>query len=95
METISRSVALFIAAGLCEIGGGWLVWQWLREGKGGAWGLCGAIVLILYGISLPFSLPILGASTQPMGEFLLSSPCSGAGGWTATFQIVSTSWARR
>ena len=50
METISRSVALFIAAGLCEIGGGWLVWQWLREGKGGAWGLCGAIVLILYGI---------------------------------------------
>lgn len=27
-----------------------LVWQWLREDKGNAWGLCGAVVLILYGI---------------------------------------------
>jgi len=27
------SVILFIAAGLCEIGDGWLMWQWLREGK--------------------------------------------------------------
>jgi small multidrug resistance family-3 protein len=33
-----------LQAGLCEIGGGWLVWQWLREGKDTAWGLCGAIV---------------------------------------------------
>jgi small multidrug resistance family-3 protein len=44
MEKIGRSVALFIIAGLCEIGGGWLVWQWLREGTGRVWGLCGAVV---------------------------------------------------
>ena len=44
------SVCLFALAGLCEIGGGWLVWQWLREGKGISWGLIGGIVLILYGI---------------------------------------------
>ena len=31
MEKIGRSVVLFIVAGLYEIGGGWLVWQWLRE----------------------------------------------------------------
>jgi small multidrug resistance family-3 protein len=45
-----RSVALFLLAGLCEIGGGYLVWLWLRE-KGPAWyGLAGALVLVLYGM---------------------------------------------
>src|SRR5262249_27104011 len=27
------SLALFVLAGLCEIGGGYLVWLWLREGR--------------------------------------------------------------
>ncbi len=49
-DRITRSVFLFFLAGLCEIGGGWLVWQWLREEKGLAWALVGGIVLILYGI---------------------------------------------
>lgn len=31
--TIVRSVLLFILAGLCEIGGGYLVWLWLREDR--------------------------------------------------------------
>jgi small multidrug resistance family-3 protein len=48
-KTLS-SVVLFVVAGLCEIGGGWLVWQWLREGRNFSWGLIGAFVLILYGI---------------------------------------------
>lgn len=30
---IPVSVGLFVLAGLCEIGGGYLVWLWLREGK--------------------------------------------------------------
>ena len=49
-DKIVSSVFLFLAAGLCEIGGGWLVWQWLREGRNLSWGLIGAFVLILYGI---------------------------------------------
>jgi hypothetical protein len=36
-------------AGLCEIGGGYLVWLWLREGKSLWYGMLGAIILILYG----------------------------------------------
>lgn len=47
---IGRSLVFFLVAGLCEIGGGWLVWQWLREGKGSLWGVCGALVLIVYGV---------------------------------------------
>jgi small multidrug resistance family-3 protein len=50
LDTVVRSVFLFFFAGLCEIGGGWLVWQWIRAGQGALWGLAGGLVLILYGI---------------------------------------------
>ncbi|HHT9152928.1 MAG TPA: YnfA family protein, partial [Candidatus Hypogeohydataceae bacterium YC40] len=40
----------FVLAGLCEIGGGYLVWLWLREGKSIWLAIIGAVVLILYGI---------------------------------------------
>lgn len=47
---VLKSLALFVAAGLAEIGGGYLVWLWLREGKSPWYALPGAVVLILYGI---------------------------------------------
>ncbi|GAB4446205.1 MAG: YnfA family protein [Anaerolineales bacterium] len=47
---IFRSVSLFLFAGLCEIGGGYLVWLWLREGRSIWFGLIGGIVLMLYGV---------------------------------------------
>ena len=47
---ILRAAALFVAAGLAEIGGGYLIWQWLREGKAWWLGAAGAIVLIAYGV---------------------------------------------
>lgn len=47
---IIKSVLLFIAAGICEIGGGYLVWLWLRNEKGFLLGVLGGLVLFLYGI---------------------------------------------
>jgi len=47
---ILRSLALFVLAGLCEIGGGYLVWQWWRNGAPRLVGVLGAAVLVLYGI---------------------------------------------
>ena len=47
---IAKSISYFILAGLCEIGGGYLIWLWLREGKPIAYGLIGSVVLVLYGI---------------------------------------------
>ena len=44
------TLGLFFVAALMEIGGGYLVWQWIREKKGIAIGLMGGIVLFLYGI---------------------------------------------
>ncbi|MBI2471659.1 MAG: hypothetical protein HYV59_10525, partial [Planctomycetes bacterium] len=47
---IAKSLFFFVLAGFCEIGGGYLVWLWLREGKSIWLGLSGAIVLIIYGV---------------------------------------------
>jgi len=49
-EAIVRSIMLFLAAGVCEIGGGYLVWLWLRNGKGIWLGALGGLVLFLYGV---------------------------------------------
>ena len=49
MKTVT-SILIFIFAGLCEIGGGYLVWLWLRENKPWWFGAIGCIVLILYGV---------------------------------------------
>ena len=47
---IIKSAILFILAGLAEIGGGYLVWLWLREKKHLVVGIIGGIVLVLYGV---------------------------------------------
>lgn len=47
---IFQSLFFFILAGICEIGGGYLVWLWLREGKGLTFALAGAVLLVLYGV---------------------------------------------
>ena len=47
---IPISVGLFLLAGLCEIAGGYLVWQWIREGRPIGVGILGSCILVLYGI---------------------------------------------
>lgn len=44
-----KSLLYFIWAGLFEIGGGYLIWLWLREGRSIWWGLLGGIALAIYG----------------------------------------------
>ncbi|MGE0472002.1 MAG: YnfA family protein [Nitrospira sp.] len=44
------SLGLFVLAGLCEIGGGYLIWLALREGRHWMYAAIGAAILILYGI---------------------------------------------
>lgn len=65
MASIINSIVLFIVAGLCEIGGGYLVWQWWRNGRSALIGVLGAAVLILYGIVPTYQAQHLGVSTQP------------------------------
>ncbi|MBM7649494.1 small multidrug resistance family-3 protein [Bacillus ectoiniformans] len=48
------TIGLFVLAGLAEIGGGYLIWMWLREGKPVSWGLAGGVALALYGVIATF-----------------------------------------
>lgn len=50
MITIFKSMALFVLAGLFEIGGGYMVWLSLREGKPWWIGVLGGLILIGYGV---------------------------------------------
>jgi small multidrug resistance family-3 protein len=45
-----QSILFFVLAGLLEIGGGYLVWLSLREGKSVWFAVVGFIVLGLYGV---------------------------------------------
>jgi small multidrug resistance family-3 protein len=45
----ARSIALFIAAAVAEIGGAYLMWQAIKEGRGLLFALAGAAALVGYG----------------------------------------------
>jgi small multidrug resistance family-3 protein len=47
---IGKSLGLFVLAGLLEIGGGYLVWLWLREERSWLIGAIGGLVLFSYGV---------------------------------------------
>jgi hypothetical protein len=46
INIIIVTLGLFFAAALIEIGGGYLVWQWIREKKGILIGLIGGVYFI-------------------------------------------------
>jgi small multidrug resistance family-3 protein len=56
----ARSVALFIAAAIAEIGGAYLVWVGIKDHKGIAFVALGAMALTAYGVIAAF---------QPSHEF--------------------------
>ena len=45
----ARSIALFIVAAVAEIGGAYLMWQAVKEGRGLLFALAGAVALAGYG----------------------------------------------
>ena len=47
---IPVTLGLFLVAAVCEIGGGYLVWLWLRKHRGLVFGLVGGIILFTYGV---------------------------------------------
>lgn len=55
--TVVLSLFLFVAAGVAEIGGGWLWWQTLRNDKAWWMALLGSGILILYGV-IPTFQPV-------------------------------------
>ena len=66
-------VALFFAAGVLEIGGGWMWWQALREGKPWWYAVIGSAMLCLYGV-VPTYQPQT-AGTEDFGRVYAAYGC--------------------
>lgn len=79
IAVVARSAVFFIAAGLCEIGGGYLVWRWWREGAAWPAGALGALILVLYGIIPTFQPAAFGRVYAAYG---------------GVFVVMSLAWAR-
>lgn len=77
--TVLRSLLLFAAAALLEIGGAWLVWQGRRADRGLWWVAAGMLILGAYG---------LVASLQPETNF--GRVLAAYGG---VFVVGSLAWA--
>lgn len=45
-----NALVLFILAGFAEIGGGYMIWLWLRDDKPFWYGIIGGFILIFYGV---------------------------------------------
>jgi len=79
MIDIGISLFLFFLAALFEIGGGYLVWLWLRENKGLTYGLLGGLTLAVYGIIPTFQPAHFGRVYAAYGGiFIVSSLIWGA-----------------
>ena len=70
---------LFIFAGLLEIGGGYLVWIWLREHRPVLFGVVGFILLAAYGI-----VPVFQPQEHPFGRIYAA--------YGAVFIVLSVLW---
>jgi len=79
ITAVARSAVFFIAAGLCEIGGGYLVWRWWREGAAWPAGALGALILVLYGIVPTFQPAAFGRVYAAYG---------------GVFVVMALAWAR-
>ncbi len=62
-----KSVLFFVLAGCCEIGGGYLVWLWVKQGKPIGYAITGAIILALYGYVMTFQPSSFGKAYAVYG----------------------------
>ena len=79
---IAQSLLYFVLAGVCEIGGGYLIWLWLREGKSAWLAVVGLLVLALYGV-----IPTLQPKSADFGRVYAA--------YGGVFIVLSLLWGWR
>jgi small multidrug resistance family-3 protein len=67
------SLGLFFLAALAEIGGGYLVWMWIKQKKKMIFGIVGGIVLFTYGIIPTLQPADFGRVYAAYGGFFIIS----------------------
>jgi small multidrug resistance family-3 protein len=66
---VLTSITLFFVAAFAEIGGGYMIWKWLRERKG----VLGGIVLFIYGVIPTFQPAQFGRVYAAYGGIFIVS----------------------
>ena len=74
-----RALLLFVFAALLEIGGGYLVWIWLRSNRSAWLGVAGFAALALYGV-----VPVFQDGVLPFGRVYAA--------YGAVFIVLSLLW---
>lgn len=67
------SLGLFFLAALAEIGGGYLVWIWIKQKKKIIFGIVGGIILFSYGVIPTFQPADFGRIYAAYGGFFIVS----------------------
>jgi small multidrug resistance family-3 protein len=73
ITTSINSIGLFLLAALAEIGGGYLVWLWIRQKKKIIFGIVGGIILFTYGIIPTLQPSNFGRVYAAYGGFFIFS----------------------
>ena len=74
MAELVTILLLFFVAALFEIGGGYLVWLWIKEKKGWVLGISGGVIIFIYGVILTFQPSHFGRVYAAYGGiFVVSS----------------------
>jgi small multidrug resistance family-3 protein len=78
-------ISLFIIAGVCEIGGSYLIWLWMREGKSILYLVFGSIIVILYSLIASLQQAGFGRTFALYGCFFIVLSL----GWGWGFENIS------
>ncbi len=66
-----QSISIFILAGICEIGGGYLVWLWYKEEKPIFYLIIGGFILAFYGFVAALQTSSFGRVYATYGGFFI------------------------
>lgn len=87
-QLVAASVGLFLLAALLEIGGGYLMWQWLREDAALWVGGIGGLGLVLYGVVPTFQPAHFGRTYAAYGGVFVVT--SLLWGWAVDGRVPDT-----
>ncbi len=85
---VLKSIGVFILAGICEIGGGYLVWQCIKDNKPLLYGIVGGLILVVYGVVATFQPQNFGRVYATYGGIFIVM--SLLWGWKIDQQIPDT-----
>ena len=77
---VAKSALLFFIAGLAEIGGGYMMWIWLRRSEPIIFAFLGGAVLVIYGV-----IPTLQPDTANFGKVYAA--------YGGVFVVMSLVWS--